>query len=293
MPADQQRGDGDGGAVAVLTGFDHATIVVRDVDAAVRSYERLLGAPPVWRGRHPELGSAGALFGLSNAVIELVGPREGAPEADGLRALLDAQGEQLQAIAFRTADAGACSATLRQRGVRATPPQEGEAQADDGSVRRYRTVDLSPRATRGLSVLAVERPGELPGAPGGDVALDHVVLRTAQPDAAVALYGRDLGLRLALDRAFGATRMLFFRIGGVTLEVVEQASAGEKDAFGGLAYRVGDIEATNARLRAEGLNVSEVRDGAKPGTRVFTVRDGTCGVPTLILRDPSRERAPR
>jgi hypothetical protein len=35
--------------------------------------------------------------------------------------------------------------------------------------------------------------------------------------------------------------------------------------------------------------VSEVRDGRKPGTRVFSVRDGTCGVPTLILRDPSRD----
>ena len=31
---------------------------------------------------------------------------------------------------------------------------------------------------------------------------------------------------------------------------------------------------------------TEVRDGRKPGTRVFTVRDGTCGVPTLVLEAP-------
>jgi len=31
-----------------------------------------------------------------------------------------------------------------------------------------------------------------------------------------------------------------------------------------------------------------VRDGRKPGTRVLTVRGGTCGIPTLLV-----ERTPR
>jgi hypothetical protein len=29
--------------------------------------------------------------------------------------------------------------------------------------------------------------------------------------------------------------------------------------------------------------VSEVRGGRKPGTRVVSVKDGTCGVPTLLI----------
>jgi catechol 2,3-dioxygenase-like lactoylglutathione lyase family enzyme len=280
----------------MLTGFDHVTIAVKELEAAVTSYELLLGSPAIWRGRHPELGTEGALFALSNAVVELVAPREGAAEAEGLRAFLDAQGGRIQAIAFRTDDAAAFSAALRQRGVRATPPQEGEAHSEGGAVRHYRTVDLSPRSTRGLQVLAVERPpGESlqppsvpPPAAAAD-ALDHVVVRTADAGAAIALYGEALGVRLALDRIFGTTRMLFFRVGGVTLEVVEDVAAGDSDTFRGLAYRVADIDAANARLRAGGLDVSEVRAGAKPGTRVFTVRSGTCSVPTLVLRDPSRD----
>jgi hypothetical protein len=103
------------------------------------------------------------------------------------------------------------------------------------------------------------------------------------------LYGGGLGIRLALDRELAGTRMLFFRTGGVTIEVVGDANAGENDAFYGLAYRVGDIEEAHARMQGEGCDVSEVRNGRKPGTRVFTVRDGTCGVPTLILRDPARD----
>ena len=279
----------------MLTGFDHATIVVHEINDAVRCYESLLGRPPSFWGRHLELGTEGALFGLSNAVIELVGPHAEAPEAEGLRAHLREHGPGLQAMAFRTKDAAAQREALRERGVRATEPQPGEACSADGAVRRYRTVDLSLRATRGLPVLTVERPdgGDLRSPEGivaGHVdALDHVVVRSADPSAAVALYGEALGIRLALDRQIGDRRMLFFRIGGVTIEVVEDPAGGPTDVFGGLAYRVADLDAANARLRDAGFDVSDARDGAKAGTRVFTVRGGTSGVPTLILRDPSRE----
>jgi hypothetical protein len=46
---------------------------------------------------------------------------------------------------------------------------------------------------------------------------------------------------------------------------------------------VPDAEAARARLAQAGFDVSEVRAGRKPGTRVLTLRDGTCSVPTLLL----------
>jgi hypothetical protein len=54
------------------------------------------------------------------------------------------------------------------------------------------------------------------------------------------------------------------------------------DQLLGLGWRVADIDAT------AGLDVSEVRAGRKPGTRVMTVRDGTCGVRTLMLERATR-----
>jgi catechol 2,3-dioxygenase-like lactoylglutathione lyase family enzyme len=278
----------------MLSGFDHVTIAVRDLQVASESYQRLLGAPPIWRGEHPELGTQAALFALRNALIELVGPRADAAEAEGLRALLSARGEGLQALALATLDAAGTSALFRERGLRATAPQAGEAHGPDGSVRAFRTVELSTRATRGLSIFAVER-ADLASlfVPAHEAdhfgALDHVVIRTAQPDAAVQLYERGMGLRLALDRVVAGRRMLFFRIGGVTLEVVEDASAGEHDVFYGVAYRVRDLDAAHARLSRAGFLLGEPRPGNKPDTRVFTVRDGTHQVPTLVIHDPARD----
>ena len=280
----------------MLTTFDHVTIAVNEVDAASGAYEQLLGSPPSWRGEHPDLGTAGALFALANAVVELVGPGADATAATCLREWLDARGEGLQALAFGTDDAARCAATLRERGIRATPPQPGEALGADGVRRRYQTVDLSPRAARGLSLLVVEREGPALSAsrepaPASADALDHVVIRTSDAEAAIALYGRGLGLRLALDREVRGARMLFFRVGGVTIEVIVDPGAGLSDAFSGVAYRVRDLDAAHARAVAAGLSASEPRDGMKPATRVFTIRSGTCGVPTLVLRDPSRDTA--
>jgi catechol 2,3-dioxygenase-like lactoylglutathione lyase family enzyme len=279
----------------MITGIDHVTIVVREIGSAVRAYEQLLGCAPSWRGGHPALGSEGALFALSNAAIELVAPTPSAEESEGLRAQLEQHGEGLITLAFCVQDADAFTEDLRARSLRATLPESGEAHSADGRVRSYRSVQLSPRATRGLSVLGVERPDlsdlrALAPPPASAVgALDHVAVRTQDPDAALRLYGEGLGIRLALDRSFGATRMLFFRVGGVTLELVQDPSVGEQDAFYGLALRVRDLEAAHARLTGAGLTLGQLRDGRKPGTRVFSVKSGTCGVPVLVIQDPSRE----
>src|SRR5262245_39433367 len=127
----------------MLNGFDHVTLVVHDVDAAVAQYAKLLGSAPTWRGEHLEHGTRAALFGLPNALIELVGPIPDAPEAEAMRELLSAGGEGLHTLAFATDDAAACSKALRERGLRATPPQPGEARGADGATRTYQTVELS------------------------------------------------------------------------------------------------------------------------------------------------------
>lgn len=274
--------------------FDHLTIVVSDLAPACAAYEVLFGRPAVWRGVHPELGTEAALFGCWNGLVELVAPSAGDERSAGLRDLLAQRGAGPLTLAFGTGDADACFAALRARRVPVAPPEPGEARGVDGAQRSYRVLPISPRRSRGIQVLAVERTGLdglVPSAPPAAdqfEAIDHVVVRTSDPDAALAFYGEDLGLRLALDRELSGIRMLFFRVGGVTIEVVTDASAGDQDGLYGIAYRVQDLEACHGRLAAAGLDVSEPRAGNKAGTRVFSVRSGTCSVPTLVLWDPSR-----
>ena len=278
----------------MLTSFDHATVFVRDLSRAVHAYQALLGLAPAWRGLHPDLGTESALFGFSNGLLELVCPIEGDERAEGLRTRLSDVGEGLGALAFGTDNAEACHEWLAQRGVKAAPVEHGVARSHAGVERSYRTVELSPRGSRGVPLLVVERSDRtrllVQEVPSGAVveAIDHVVISTANSDAAAAYYGGALGLRLALDRELKGNRMLFFRTGGVTIEVVGGLNDPERDRLYGLAYRVADLDSAHARMAAAGVDVSELRSGNKSGTRVFSVRDGTCGVPTLVLSDPAR-----
>jgi catechol 2,3-dioxygenase-like lactoylglutathione lyase family enzyme len=120
-------------------------------------------------------------------------------------------------------------------------------------------------------------------------ALDHVVVFSADVEATRDFYADRLGIRLALDRTFEkrGVRLLFFRIGGVTIEIGGRLGLEPQpdslDRFGGLAWQVPDIEAIQSRLRADRFDVSEIRDGNKPGTRVCTVRDPVHDVPTLLI----------
>ena len=142
----------------------------------------------------------------------------------------------------------------------------------------------------GLTIL-VERPAPAPAAAAeaAVTGIDHVVVRSSNPDRAVALWRDRLGLRLALDRVFEdrGLRLLFFRSGGITLEYATPyppADAHETDRLWGVSYRVRDLAAHRERLLAAGVDVSEIRVGMRPGTSVATVRSGTAGVPTLLLQ---------
>ena len=120
---------------------------------------------------------------------------------------------------------------------------------------------------------------------------------TEDPEAAIDLYGSKLGLRLALDRSFEkrGVRLLFFRVGGVTVEVgarLASAASDKPDRFWGIAYQVADVDAAHARLKSEGFELADLRAGNKPGTRVCTVKSRTHGVPTLVIGpDPDARSA--
>src|SRR5262249_22273661 len=157
-------------------------------------------------------------------------------------------------------------------------------ESTKGIERRWCNVFLPAAETRGVTLFAIEHRSAadlLPHAAAVEDAAsaisgcDHVVVHTSDPERSSDLYGRQLGLRLALDKSFRewGMRLLFFRVGGVTVELAAPLDAtdrGGEDRLWGISYRTADVEAARRRLAREGFDVSEVRAGRKPGTRVCT-----------------------
>ncbi len=115
-------------------------------------------------------------------------------------------------------------------------------------------------------------------------ALDHLVLTTNKSDDLIDLYEKELGIRLALDQfveKWGG-RMLFFRTGQATIEVIDNKVEGN-DQFWGLAWKTKDIRKKREYLVENGFKVSDVKDGRKKDTLVATVKFDEIKIPTLLV----------
>ena len=276
----------------IITGLDHFVLVVPEITSATAVYAALLGRPADWRAAG-EGGAASAIFRVGNTSLELMAPEGDGPVADRLREIIEAEGPGLKSLAFATADIETAHHRLTRRGLKPFEIMPGEStNTADGRTRGWRRFRCSDEETAGVKTFLIQPDAPLPvkdAEEGGVTALDHIVIDTPNPDRALGLYGARLGLDLALDRTAPEwkTRFLFFRTGGLTFEVIhrlgEAQDAAAPDKIWGLTWAVEDLAAAHARLTAAGFAISEIRKGRKPGSTVFTVRDGTMNVPTLFI----------
>jgi catechol 2,3-dioxygenase-like lactoylglutathione lyase family enzyme len=281
----------------VITGLDHVVVLLGDIKAGTMAYETLLGCAPAWQNTGD--GADRVLFTLDNMTLELMSPSGDGAAADRIQAVLAEQGEGLASICFRTADIAKMHRRLDRRALNPEPVAEAESRdAATGAVLSWRRTRAATEATRGVRLFflepAKERPLSVRTTAASVTAMDHVVISTSEPECAAALYGARLGLDMALDRSHPDWgRLMFFRCGDLIVEVVHRSGkdtdAGKRnDKLWGLSWRVANIDATRARLVSAGVDVSEVRAGRKPGTRVLTVHSGTCGIPTLLAEPAQR-----
>lgn len=229
----------------MVSAFDRVVIAVPDLDRAVSQYHQLTGVEPV-SGSTPD-GIANAWLGLPNTVIEL-------RQRDVDRA-------SIQALVLRGSPAEQTDKALSN-------PLQLELYCCDGQA----TADFRRDNPRACS---------------DGFKVDHLVLRTDNAEACVELFAGKLGIRLALDRTVPqwGGRMLFFRAGQLTLEVIE---SGRDDNMGnyfwGIAFQCADIATTVTRMRDQGITLSDIREGRKPGTRVVTVKSHCLDIPTLLVQ---------
>lgn len=272
----------------MITALDHFVLICPDLETGIAEQASLLGRAPDWQRDNGD-GSGAAQFRIGNTALEIMAPLGDGPVGERLHQLLEAGGARLTSLAFATDNLDAAHHILTRRGL-----SPGEISPGHG-LTRFRCKD---EACAGIKTFILQNDSAPETAHsdivGAATALDHIVINTPNPDRAAAQYGARLGLHLALDRTAPEwkTRFLFFRTGGLTFEVINRLDAAQdpasKDSIWGLTWATDDLEAAHARLHAAGRDLSEIRTGRKPGSRVFTVRDGTGDVPTLFIAHSPR-----
>ncbi|MCV7193939.1 VOC family protein [Mycolicibacterium brumae] len=171
-------------------------------------------------------------------------------------------------VLFATPDVDGAARLLARRGL-------PTAAADGGTLR------LVDHPVLGVCPAEALRPTS-----GGAVRrIDHVVVSAPDERDAIALFGGCLGLDFRLVRALDERiTQLFFRCGDTVVEaVVDSSKPSSALEWWGIAWRADDIDRARRMLCDAGMDVSEVRAGRKPGTRVATVREPALGTPTLLI----------
>jgi catechol 2,3-dioxygenase-like lactoylglutathione lyase family enzyme len=279
----------------MITGLDHVVVLVSDIKIGAAAYQTLFARTPSWQNTGE--GADRVLFTLDNMTLELMAPSGDGATAKRIRSVLAEQGEGLASICFRTNDIEKMHRRLDRLTLKPEPVAEVESHdATTGATLSWKRTRAATDMTAGVRMffleLGKERPLAVRTAPASITAMDHVVIGTADPERAAALYGARLGLDMALDRSHPDWgRLMFFRCGDLIVEVAHRQSKDAAkgaptvpDKLRGICWRVADIDATRARLIEAGVDVSEARPGRKPGTKVMTARNGTCGVPTLLVQ---------
>jgi len=275
----------------MISALDHVALIVRDLDAAAARYTALLGSAPNWHGA--DGGASHVWFELDNMALDIIAPIGPGLTGDQAQAHLDANGEGLWAIAYKTPDLDKAHHLLGRRGVESTAPFP--LRSTHVRTKEKRHWRMFSTTLAGVTTFMMEQKPADPVwprceklAPSAITGLDHVVVRTPAPERAQAIYGARLGLDMRLDRTAPewSARLMFFRCGDLIVEIAHDLRTEPHtgaDKLWGLTWRVDDIDGAHARLTGENFSLSEVRPGRRPGTRVFTVRDGTNEAPTLII----------
>ena len=125
--------------------IDHVVIAVKDLDAAVATYQHNFGLEKVSGGEVPALGIRNVFLQIGDAQIELITPlSEQGPVAD----FLARQGEGMYLLALEVDNLDDVIATLQNQGAR--------VQMATGSTGQ-RLAFVSPRATHGVLLQLLER----------------------------------------------------------------------------------------------------------------------------------------
>jgi catechol 2,3-dioxygenase-like lactoylglutathione lyase family enzyme len=248
----------------MIIGLHAVQISVADVDSAAADYQRILGKPP--SSYHVDGDLASVDFALDNINLRLVTSRE--PLG-------------IERLDFSVADISYWRSRLGRLGISIDETQSGDT-----------LLVIEKPSARGLGLALTHVDSGTHDTSSDDASnvrgLDHAVISSGNGDLTAALLGAKLQLDMRLDLTSPEwdARLLFFRCGDLIVEVFQSLSnaiAGTSDAFFGLTWRTADIDSTHKRLTELGVDVSPVRQGRKRGTKVFTIRNSTQGVPTLVL----------
>ena len=250
----------------MIKSLDRISYLTNSLEKAEKTFSAFFDADPSKKVISKDRNYESVLYGLENMNFEIIKKND------------DSSGDD------KLCGFSLLSDDLTDLNISTSYDEYENNEESNGKSQLVKSIDIKQSPNFQLSVNEYEELDMNRSNDNNLYALDHLVLTTNKSDALINLYEKELGIRLALDQfveKWGG-RMLFFRTGHATIEVIDNKVEGN-DQFWGLAWKTKDIRKKREYLLENGFNVTDVKDGRKKDTLVATVKFDEIKIPTLLV----------
>ena len=274
----------------MLSQIKNIFFVANDRKKSTEEFSLFFAKKPYFKGFSKELGIEINSFNLNNLNISIINTIGNGLWSKKIIAFKKNKKEGLFGLDFMSTDLDEEYKNLKKLGISLSERKKISFIDDDKKIYRSDFFSIKENNISNLNISIGDesnflREKEKSNASEGIKSINQVVIKTKDSDKIINLFKENMKIRLALDKTFKewSGRMLFFRINGITIEVVEGDNLEDSNDYYGIGWHTDDFRRCYKSLVNNGFDLSKIRKGRKSGTLVSTLKNPILGIPTILI----------
>ena len=272
----------------MLTRVQNIFLATKNLEETSKKFSIFFGRDPNFIGQSRKLGIDIISFGLNKTNICLISPKSSGIWFETLNNFLKNKGEGIFGINFSSNDFDSDYNHFIKNDLKLSAKFESNFEANNQNQIKFSFFNVLDKTIEGLNIFIsneINFQNNKANSKNTVSKVNQLVIQTEAPDSIKDIFEGKLNIRLALDKTFKewAGRMLFFRLGGITLEVIEGKDIKQNSKYFGIGWHADNYNKCYNALLNNGFSLSEIRKGRKEGTLVSTLKEPILNIPTILI----------
>ena len=263
-------------------------LATKNIEETSQKFSIFFRRKPNFIGQSRKLGIDIISFGLNKTNICLISPKNSGIWSEKLNNFLKYKGEGIFGINFFSNDFNNDYNNFVKNHLKVSGKIESSFEGNNDIEIKFSFFNILDKTIESLNILVsskIDFQDNKSSLKNNVSKVNQLVIQTEDPDTIKEIFEGKLSIRLALDKTFKkwAGRMLFFRLGGVTLEVIEGKDIKQNSEYFGIGWHADNYNKCYDDLINDGFRLSEIRAGRKEGTLVSTLKEPILNIPTILI----------
>ena len=272
----------------MLTRVQNIFLATKNIEETSKKFTIFFKRNPNFVGQSKKLGIDIISFGLNKTNICLISPKCNGIWFEALNNFLKKGGEGIFGVNFSSDNFDNDYNNFVKNELKLSNKIETSFEGNKKDQIKFSFFNILNKTVESLNIVIsneMDFQNNRENSKNNVSKVNQLVIQTKSPDTIKDFFRDKLSIRLALDKTFKewAGRMLFFRLGGVTLEVIEGQDIKQNSKYFGIGWHTDNYNKCYNDLLKNGFRLSKIRIGRKEGTLVSTLKDPILNIPTILI----------